>query len=160
MIHSRLFKLAFLILLVSPVEAWAQHDGRLAAVEGVRPGRQLRVDVLRLGRLHGRLVAADSTTLTLARGQSTIAVPLSEVDRLWVRDRATGKGALIGAGVGVAAGIVGGFLIGSIACEPVDGDDCTALGVAATAGFLGGAGGAALGAGIGLAIPIWRLRFP
>ena len=45
-------------------------------------------------------------------------------------------------------------------CEPIDGGDCTAAEVAAVTGLIGGAGGAAVGLGVGFAIPVWRLRFP
>jgi len=126
----------------------------------LKPGQLLRVEGARLGRLEGRFVAVDASTLTLTRDSTPTEIRLPDVERLWVRGRATGRGALIGAGIGIVAGAAYGLLIGSIACEPVDGGDCTSAEVAAVMGLLGGAGGAAVGAGVGYAIPIWRLRFP
>jgi len=126
----------------------------------VKPGQLLRVESAPLGRLEGRFVAMDVSTLTLTRDSTPTEVRLPDIERLWVRGRATGRGALIGAGVGIVAGAAYGLLIGSIACEPVDGGDCTSAEVAAVMGLLGGAGGAAVGAGVGYAIPIWRMRFP
>jgi len=37
---------------------------------------------------------------------------------------------------------------------------CTTLGLAAAVGGIGAAGGAGVGALVGLAIPSWKLRFP
>jgi len=126
----------------------------------MKVGQHVRVDVSQIGRVEGRFLVANGTTLTLARDDVPIQIRLPDIERLWVRGRATRKGAFIGAGVGVLVGIVGGLLISSVACEPIDGGDCTAAEVAAVTGLLGGAGGAVVGAAVGFAIPTWRLRFP
>ncbi len=120
------------------------------------PNKRLKL----AARVEGQFVTATATTVTLTSHGVAAEVPLLDLERLWVRQRATGRGALIGAGFGVLVGVVGGLIISSVACEPVDGGDCTAAEVAALTGLLGGAGGAFIGAGIGFVIPVWRLRFP
>jgi hypothetical protein len=152
--------LAFLTLAAVPAVADAQDTARVAAVRTLTLGQYVRADVARLGRMEGQFVTATETTVTLTSRGVTAEVPLLDLERIWVRQRATGRGALIGAGLGVLVGVVGGLIISSIACEPVDGGDCTAAEVAAVTGLLGGAGGGLLGAGVGFVIPVWRLRFP
>lgn len=50
-----------------------------------------------------------------------------------------------------------GLAIGEVVCSETS---CTRLEVGAVSGLVFGAGGAAAGALIGLAIPVWRERFP
>jgi hypothetical protein len=158
--RCRLPALVLLVLAISPYDAWGQDSSRVTALRSLKPGQLLRIEGTPLGRVEGRLLGASGTTLTLSRDSTPTEIRLPDIERLWVRGRATGKGALIGAGVGIVAGAAYGLLIGSVACEPVDGGDCTSAQVAAVMGLIGGAGGAAVGAGVGYAIPVWRLRFP
>jgi len=105
-------------------------------MQAMKVGQHVRVDVSQIGRVEGRFLVANGTTLTLARDNVPIQIRLPDIERLWVRGRATRKGAFIGAGVGVLVGIVGRLRSG-------------------------GAGGAVVGAAVGyFAIPTWRLRFP
>ena len=158
--YRRAVGLALLTLAVVPPYADAQDTARAAAVRAITPGQYVRADIARLGRVEGQFVTANETIVTLTSHGASTQVPLLDLERLWVRRRATGRGALIGAAVGVVTGVVAGLAISSIACEPVDGGDCTAAEVAAVTGLLGGAGGGLIGAGVGSLIPIWRLRFP
>ena len=140
--------------------AGAQDTARVTAVRTISLGQYVRADIVRLGRVEGRFVTATERTVTLTRQGVRTEVPLLDLERLWVRQRATGRGALVGAGIGVLVGIVGGLAISSVACEPVDGGDCSAAEVAVVTGLLSGAGGGVIGAGVGSLIPVWRLRFP
>lgn len=149
-----------LVIAGPPLAAQERDSARVAAVRSLEDGQRVRLDVARLGRLEGRFGFASDTTLTLRGQAEPTVVALRDVERLWTRGRRTGTGALVGAGVGLVAGAIYGFLIGGVACEPVDGGDCTRAEVAAVAGLLGGAAGAAVGAGVGYAVPVWRLRFP
>jgi hypothetical protein len=157
---SRIVGLALVLLAGLPIVAYAQSGDLAVAIRTIGFGQDVRIDAAPLGLVQGRFVSADGTTLILNAGNEPIEVRLPDIDQLWVRGRATRRGAILGAGAGVVLGVVGGLLIGSIACEPVDGGDCTRLEVAAVTGLLGGVGGAAVGVGIGFAIPTWRLRFP
>ena len=158
--RSRSFALALLVLAVSHVGAAAQDSTRIAAIQALSVGQHVRLAVSQVGRVKGRFVFANETGLTLDDQNLSTQIRLPDVERLWVRGRATGKGALIGAGVGAVVGALYGFLISTVACDPYDGGDCTALGLGALTGALGGAGGAVLGAGVGFAIPVWHQRFP
>jgi len=106
-------------------------------MRGLKPGQMLRVEGAALSRIEGRFLGVDGTTLTLSRDSTPTEIRLPDVERLWVRGRATGRDALMGACVGVVAGAAYGLLVGSIACEPVDGGDCTSAEVAAVMGLLG-----------------------
>lgn len=152
--------LGLLLLAQGYAAAQAPDSSLVSAVRALEIGRMVRLEASQLGRVQGRLLVVTDSSLTLAWLETSLPVRLPHVERLWVRGRATGTGALIGAGVGVVVGAVFGLLIGQVACEPVDGGDCTAAQVAAVTGLLGGAGGAVLGAAIGFAVPSWRLRFP
>jgi len=140
--------------------AQTPDTARLAAVRALNVGQMVRLESSHAGLVEGRLDIATDLDITITRDTGEIRVAVPDVDRLWVRGHSTGRGALIGAGVGLAAGLVFGLLISSVACEPVDGGDCTTAEVMAVTGLVGVAGGAALGAGIGYAIPTWKLRFP
>jgi hypothetical protein len=152
--------LAALVLVGASASAQAPDSARAAVVHTLSFGTRVRLDLLHAGMVEGRFTRGTDTILTLVRHDESTSIRLRDIERLWVRGRATGTGALVGAGVGIVAGVVYGLLIGQVACEPVDGGDCTTAEVAALTGLIGGAGGALAGAGIGLAIPVWRLRFP
>lgn len=143
-----------------PAATQAQDSAQVAVVRSLLPGQTVRVDLAERGRLEGRFHSTTTQAVTLTVDTATTRFPVMDLERLWVRQSAAGRGALIGAGVGLLAGIVTGLIIGPIACEPVDGGDCTTGEVTLVTGLVGGAGGALLGAGTGLLIPIWKLRFP
>ena len=157
---SLIMCIGLLVAAAQPASVLGQDGGRAEAVGSVSAGDSVRLDVAGLGQVEGRFVVSNSTTLTLASRGASTQVRLADLERLWVRGRATRNGAVIGSVAGLVVGIVGGLLISGVACDPVDGGDCTAAEVATVTGLLGGAGGAAVGAGIGFAIPVWRLRFP
>jgi hypothetical protein len=160
MTHYSLLVIA--VLATAPARGSTQvpDSGRMAAVQTLKVGQHVRLAVSQVGRVEGSFMVANDNSITLAGRDSSSQYLLPGVEQLWVRGRATGKGALIGAGVGVLIGVVSGLIFSSVACEPIDGGNCTPAELAAVAGLLGGTGGALVGAGIGFAIPTWRLRFP
>jgi len=100
------------------------------------------------GTIEGTLVGSDGDTLTLGREGGSVTLPLEAVTGLEVRretsrGRNVGRGALIGAGVGMIAGAI--YVGGINAYTP------------AGAGMLG-APGSALGVLVGLLMPTttWR----
>ena len=156
---ARSFPVLLLTLATSPIGVLAQNTDREAAVEAVKVGELVRLDVARIGRMEGPFLATNDSTFILARNGEPAQVQLGDIERLWVRGRSTHRGALIGALVGIAFGI----WIGTVAADAcdIDGEPCfTTAEAAAVGGLLSGAGGAVVGAGIGFAIPTWRLRFP
>ena len=160
MTHPRLLHISLLILAVSPVAAPAQDTIRPSVVQAEKIGARMRVDVSEIGRVEGRFLFTTSTTLTLETGQDVrTQIGFPDIERLWIRGPSTRRGAVIGALAGIAFGIWLGTEAAS-SCD-IDGEPCFTSAAAATVGgLLSGAVGALVGAGIGFAIPTWRLRFP
>jgi hypothetical protein len=122
---------------------------------GVRPGRTVRVAMPGEGRAAGQVTVSgdDGFTLATPGGERHFA---ALPDTLWTRGRAVVPGVLVGGIAGVGAGILLGLFANAI-CEYECG---SAAGDAAAGALLVGAGGAALGALVGAAIPRWQRRFP
>ena len=160
MTHARSFPALLLILAASPMGVLAQNTDRETAVEALKVGELVRLDVARIGRMEGPFLATNDRTFILAGNGEPTQVQLGDIERLWVRGRSTGRGAWIGAAVGVVAGVIFGVTLGKAFCSDDDGTFCTPAGVGAVTGLVFGAGGTVVGAGIGFAIPTWRLRFP
>ena len=132
----------------------AQHQ---AAIHALRDSQMVRLHTSALARHQGRLLHNDSEALVLAQGaDSSLTIPLGEVDSLWVRGSAWKAGAIVGAAVGVVLGFAAGLSVSELACEC--GDPSAGLGF--MGGIVGGAGGALAGGMFGSAIKKWRLRFP
>ncbi len=125
----------------------------------LKPDERLRLQMAGEGlRLEGRYLGADDDGgLQLTSGERVVRAPLPEIDRLWTRGRSTVKGAAIGGIAGLVGGVLYGAAISEVTCAE---SSCTTLGLMAAVGGLGAAGGAAMGALVGLAIPSWKLRFP
>lgn len=145
----------------------AQEEGsepgdtdRLQVVtQQLKPDERLRLQMAGEGlRLEGRYLGSDEDgSLRLTSGERVVRAPLVEIDRLWTRGRSTVKGAAIGGIAGLVGGMLYGAAISEVTCAE---SSCTTLGLMAAVGGLGAAGGAAVGALVGLAIPSWKLRFP
>ena len=101
--------------------------------------------------LDGRLVVG------YAGGERT--VPLAGVREIWVQERQTRRGALIGAGAGAALLSLFGVGVVSAFCENTDCGEDYAI-VIALGTVVGGATGGLIGAGIGYLTTGWEQRFP
>ena len=132
---------------------------RLTAVIAlIAPDQRLRLETGAPGiRLEGRYAGAAEGRLALLTDEGVVDARLGEISRLWTRGRSTAKGALVGGVGGLVIGATYGALISGVTCAE---SSCTTLGLAAAVGGIGAAGGAAVGALVGLAIPSWKLRFP
>jgi len=129
-----------------------------AVLEQIAPDQRLRLEAGTPGlRLEGRYAGTADARLALVTDGGVVHARLGEIDRLWTRGRSTAKGALIGGVGGLVIGATYGALISGVTCAE---SSCTTLGLAAAVGGIGAAGGAAVGALVGLAIPSWKLRFP
>jgi hypothetical protein len=137
----------------------APEPQRLEIVlEQIPPDQRLRLEAGAPGvRLEGRYAGTADAGLALVTDDGVVHRRLGEIDRLWTRGRSTAKGALIGGVAGLVIGATYGALISEVTCAE---SSCTTLGLAAAVGGIGAAGGAAVGALVGLAIPSWKLRFP
>lgn len=129
-----------------------------AVIDLITPDQRLRLQAGAPGiRLEGRYAGTADDRLALLTDVGVVDTRLGEISRLWTRGRSTAKGALIGGVGGLVIGATYGALISGVTCAE---SSCTTLGLAAAVGGIGAAGGAAVGALVGLAIPSWKLRFP
>jgi hypothetical protein len=126
----------------------------------VTPGERVRLETIHAGRLEGVAVSATDRSVLLNQDGDQLEIASAEIERVWIRGRATRNGAVIGGLVGAAAGVTYGLLITRPESSPCDADNCTRAGVTAASGALGLAAGAGIGALIGSLIPRWKLRFP
>jgi hypothetical protein len=123
-----------------------------AALARLQPGRQISVHTTRFGRLEAQLVGSSETTVSLRVGGSATDVQLAEIDSLWLQGNHAGTGAIVGAATFGVLGALAGYAIAGTAESPQR-TGPTVGGLA-----VGAAGGALLGAFIGLMIPKW-VRF-
>lgn len=156
---------AFLLLLAAAPAAGQAVDAPdsasvAAALLEVCPGAHVRLyrDTGRLvqGRcgpvLDGRLLVGD-------RPGDERDVRLREVRQVWVHERQTRDGALVGAGIGAGTLMLAGALLTSMLCES---SDCSGdyLIVIQYGTLVGGGAGALLGGAIGYLTRDWERRYP
>lgn len=134
-----------------PCESSGAAGGLLARVPPFTPVR-LQVSE---AAVEGRLVQVRGGC-AYVDGATPRVIPAADIERVWVRGRSTGRGALIGGIGGLVGGAIFGAVVGQLACEPHDGGNCTPAGVAIFTGLLGAAGGAGVGAVVGSLVPRWR----
>ena len=135
----------FALLAVAPLSIVTAQETPL-----VKPGDRVRVTApdQALSKYTGTLAGVYGDTLRL----DTLHVPLQSVTRLDVhrgQKSKAGTGALIGAGVGAAAGVITALVV----CAE-DNRDCenAGSGLTAAAALVLGVGGALLGAGLGAVV--------
>lgn len=145
--------------VVAGQDSTAVEHAREAAIRTLEAGQRLRVHAPPDRRLEGVFAVVDRGHLFLTGDSALAKVAVGDIDRLWVRGRATGTGALVGGVAGTAIGVAYGFLIGEVVCDNIDCRADTAE-VVLLLGLGGGAAGGLAGALTGLAIPKWHQRFP
>lgn len=129
------------------------------AARELPPGRTVRIAVAGAGRFSGRLLAVGPDSLQLhTAGAAPRTVALGAIDSLWVRQRRTKEGLLVGTAVGVAVGVALGLALDKAVCEGASG--CRSARSPILLGLTLGAGGAGAGALVGATIVRWRLRAP
>lgn len=161
---SYIAAIALLTVIARPTAAQPTFDPRLgAAVAALRVGAPIRVATSG-ARADGQFLGATFDSLVMSGGTAGHHLPLAAVDTLWLRDRATRRGAVIGAvtgGLGLALFVA--VVAGSICQTPAE---CRAGGRAGVplvigGGFvLGAGGGALLGAAVGSVTHRWRRLYP
>jgi hypothetical protein len=113
-------------------------------------------------RIEGRFEQYRADSLVIRRGElARVGIPLGTLSRVWVRERATKTGMLVGGLLGVPLGVLagGGLCDFERNQENNIGEDvsCTEHYIGAT--VAGAALGVGLGALVGRVIPKWNLRF-
>ena len=119
----------------------------------LRPNEVVRLRAHDGLRIEGRLLEVDGSSQRLRISSLASPVSVSDIDSLWVRRRATGTGAIVGAAAGGMLLFVPNYLI----CGSEGPCDDWGTLTAATLG--GAAAGALLGAAVGMLFPKWRLRY-
>lgn len=125
------------------------------------PGKDLSTHAL----LEGTLEHWDTHSLLIRRQAGERDIPLTSVQGLWVRGRATRHGAKVGAmTLGIFGAIAGPVSVGlnrvregGSETAPQAGDYLEATLIGAAVGFVGGA---LVGGGVGTAFHRWNRRFP
>jgi len=126
---------------------------------GLRSGTVERVAASGGERIEGRLLRATDRALTLADGEAERTLLLSRRDSVWVRGRATARGAVVGGLLGLALTGAAVALFYSV-CEEGTDSPCTGQEEFIPLGVVAVGGGALLGAAGGSLIPHWRRRYP
>jgi hypothetical protein len=117
------------------------------------PGQHVLVETSGGARLEGDLRYARVDSLALEHAPSDIVLPVSEIERVHSRGRATGTGALIGG----AIGLIGGIVFGAYVANDVrDEEQMTYISYGAVMGF---GAGVLLGGLIGTAVPRWHEKY-
>ena len=153
---------AAVVLYALPTGAGAQDTAAARGVDpvvaGLKPASVVRLSVGG-ARIVAPFVRLEGATLWLGDAERSQSVPLASVDSLWVRRRATGRGALIG---GVIVGTAFAVLLGATCGIPES--DCDISGgrvtYAAIGLVVGGVVGGVAGGGIGFLAHRWQLRIP
>lgn len=110
-------------------------------------------------QIEGRLRRVTDSSLVLGMGDRELILPILASDTVWVRGRATQRGAKVG-------GTVGLLLIGAVTtlflvtCRDGTDDPCTGIGGLVPAGLITVGAGGLLGAAVGSLIPQWHRRLP
>ena len=152
----------FVAALLSASIAWTplssataqQSTERQTAFESLADSQWVRLAVPDAGRHEGRLLERSSDHLVLSAEPEPLRVPATTIDTLWVKRGSAGRGA----GIGALVGLVGGGIAGAAACA--DCQDTPPSASVAGGALIGAAIGALAGAGIGAASKHWVRQYP
>lgn len=141
-------------------QAGAQSPGIPTPVlSELRPGNGVRVRAADALRVEGSFLALEGPQMLVDQDAEVYRVPVDRIEALWVRRRATGRGALLGAMAGTVIGGGLGVLAGEVLCD----DGGCSWSTLEAVGLLGASGavlGLAGGALIGSSTSMWRLAWP
>ena len=134
---------------------------RESSVDALEAGQRVRVRAADALSIEGVFLGLEGQDMLLSTtvAEQALRVPVDRLEALWVRKRATRKGAKIGAITGGVLGVGFGIIIGEVICNN---EDCEAdtLGAAALVGAYGAGAGAAGGALIGYLVRSWSPVWP
>jgi hypothetical protein len=139
-------------LVLTPLWTAAAQSGSLdsASLARLRPTRFVRVELPDLSRIQGQVTRSSMTELYLSQDDQERRIPTDQIQRAWVRGRATGIGAIVGSVIGLG----GGLLLGAVVDAVCETESCG--GATIPVGLLGAGVGAGVGAIVGSAIPRWH----
>ena len=146
----------FSLVLTAPL--LAQQPSR--PLRDVFPGSTARVRVQSDDVIEGVVVRVLPDTMIISPKTGPRAIPIAQMDSLWIRGTNIRSGTIIGAAVGAVAGMAFAIVAARGSCDY--GQDCTdgyfvAIPIGAV---LLGLPGALAGSLVGSLTPKWVLRFP
>ena len=152
---------ALLLLAAVPAAAQAPDTTAVGAALSVAcPGSRVRLYREAGGPVQGRCgPAMDGHLLLRDAGADEREVPLQGVREVWVHERQTRRGALLGAGIGAGTLVLTGVLLVNMACYSSECANDYVLAIQWGA-LLGGGTGAVVGAGIGYLSREWERKYP
>jgi len=150
---------------VTPDSTLPAPPSLIRALDRIPPASKVRVEAGARGLFEGTLGRWDVHSLLLRGSAEETEIPISSVQGLWVRGRATGHGLKVGAiTLGIIGAIAGPVSVGldriregGSSEAPTAGDY---LGAAAIGAVVGAAVGALVGAGVGAVTTRWNRRYP
>ena len=157
---AALLSLAASVVAADPVRAQAADSSAIrAAVWTACPGGELRLATRTEGIIRGRCGGVRDGRLFVGLYADERMVNLAEIDTVWVRRRATLRGAATG---GVAGGVGMGLLGLSVATAWCPSGGCAreTVFIARVSTLAGVVGGALLGAAVGHNVRFWDRRHP
>lgn len=151
------------LLLVAAAPAAAQTSDTTAvgaALAAACPGARVRLYQASGGPVQGQCGPVTDGRLLIRDGDGgERAVPLQGVREVWVRERQTQRGALLGAGIGAGTLVLTGVLLVNMACYSSECANDYVLAIQWGA-LVGGGAGALIGGGIGYLSPEWKRKYP
>ena len=101
-------RVVLIVITMGPAAAQTPDSVWSAALARLSPGATIRLQSRDSGRIEGRLVRIQRTTLNFQTGAARAEWSTSVIDSLWVRGRATKTGG--GAGGAILGAIVGSLI--------------------------------------------------
>lgn len=151
---------ALLLLAAAPAAAQATDTTAVGAVlADVCPGARVRLYREAGGPAQGRCGAVMDGRLLVHDGFAEREVPLRGVREVWVHERQTRRGALLGAGIGAGTLVLTGVLLVNMACYSSECANDYVLAIQWGA-IIGGGTGALVGTGIGYLSRDWERKYP
>jgi hypothetical protein len=151
---------AVAIVGIRPAAAQQADTARITtAVWTACPGARIRV-AAGGSLVQGRCGPVRDGRLIVTSAGHERAIELVQIDTVWLRRRATGRGAAVGAVVGGAALGLLGLWAGHGLCEQPNGCGSEPYQIAAVAAFTGVLGGSLTGGFIGYNVTAWSRRYP
>lgn len=151
---------ALLLLAAAPAAAQTLDTTAVGAALTACPGARVRLHQGSGGPVQGRCGPVMDGRLLIRDGDgSERVVPLQGVREVWVHERQTQRGALLGAGIGAGTLVLTGVLLVNMTCYSSECANDYVLAIQWGA-LIGGGTGAVVGAGIGYLSRDWERKYP